>query len=237
MRPLARLMIISKKLPASNILRGLTSFQTSGKTFFRLGLGRDAVRSAEDAFIVLREGRSAAFIEGAPNVEGPSAGISSSLRLGATGRVQRRMSARLEASVHKGANTEENVEEAQQRHRRLLDDRGGMGKIRSVSQFHSGDVGGNRAEKPQQAERYGDMHPKHALTGVGSIGQGAKKDEQKAEGSRNQCRRMSASSSDKTPYRQQDKKNSEANCQFCHEKQLPDKRRSVNQLQAYEGLG
>ena len=89
MRPLARLMIISKKLPASNILRGLTSFQTSGKTFFRLGLGRDAVRSAEDAFIVLREGRSAAFIEGAPNVEGPSAGILSSLRFGATGPVQR----------------------------------------------------------------------------------------------------------------------------------------------------
>ena len=152
-------------------------------------------------------------------------------------RFNARISARLEASVDKRTNTEENVEEAQQRHCRLFNDRRGMGEIRSVSQFHSGDVGGNRAEKPQQAERYGDMHPKHALTGVGRTGQGAKKDEQEAKDSRNQCRRMSASSSDKTRYRQQDKKDSEANCQFCHEEQLPDKRRSVKWLQAYEGLG
>src|SRR5579871_6827618 len=55
-------MIINRKLPLRSRRRGLTSFQTSGRTFFSWGLGRDLVRSDAIARPVPREGRSAAFI-------------------------------------------------------------------------------------------------------------------------------------------------------------------------------
>src|SRR5712692_1186558 len=63
-------MMISRKLPRRSQRRGLTSFQTSGMTFFSFGLGRFAVRSAAAALPTLREGRSAAFIP-PPNLDGP----------------------------------------------------------------------------------------------------------------------------------------------------------------------
>src|SRR5713101_2213938 len=69
-KPLARLMIISRKLPPRSRRRGLTSFHTSGRTFFSLGLGRAAVRSAAVARPVPREGRSADFIP-PPKLDGP----------------------------------------------------------------------------------------------------------------------------------------------------------------------
>src|SRR5258708_3974905 len=68
--PLARLTIISRKLPPSRRRRGLTSFQISGRTFLSLGLGRLAVRSAEVARPVPREGRSADFMP-PPKLDGP----------------------------------------------------------------------------------------------------------------------------------------------------------------------
>src|SRR5271168_5490147 len=63
-------MIIRKKLPRISQRRGLTSFQTSGSTFFSGGLGRDAVRPAVVALPTPREGRSADFIP-PPNLDGP----------------------------------------------------------------------------------------------------------------------------------------------------------------------
>src|ERR1700691_2574512 len=68
-RPLARLMIISTKLPPSSIRRGLTSAQTSGNTFLSFGLGRDAVKSAAVAFPVQRGVRSALDIPLPPKPE------------------------------------------------------------------------------------------------------------------------------------------------------------------------
>src|ERR1700751_4130494 len=65
-----RLMMMRKKLPRRSQRRGLTSFHTSGITFFSFGLGRFAVRSAVAALPTLREGRSAAFIP-PPNLDGP----------------------------------------------------------------------------------------------------------------------------------------------------------------------
>src|SRR5882757_189153 len=70
-KPLARLIIINRKLPPRSRRRGFMSFQTSGRTFFSLGLGRAAVRSAVVARPVPREGRSADFIPGAPKLEEP----------------------------------------------------------------------------------------------------------------------------------------------------------------------
>jgi hypothetical protein len=69
------LTIIKRKLPASSQRRGLISFQTSGSTFFSLGFGREALRSADADRAVPREGRSADFIPGAPKLEGPIEGI------------------------------------------------------------------------------------------------------------------------------------------------------------------
>src|SRR5947209_2462515 len=63
-------MMMRKKLPRRSQRRGLTSFQTSGITFFSFGLGRFAERSAEVALPILREGRSAAFMP-PPNLDGP----------------------------------------------------------------------------------------------------------------------------------------------------------------------
>ena len=57
-RPLARLMIMSRKLLLSSTRRGFTSFQISGHTFFRLGLGREAVSAEVVALPTPREGRS-----------------------------------------------------------------------------------------------------------------------------------------------------------------------------------
>lgn len=73
MRPLARLTIMSKKLPASSQRRGRTSFQTSGRTFLRGGLGREEVRSAVVALPVPRMGRSADFIP-VPKLDAPKEG-------------------------------------------------------------------------------------------------------------------------------------------------------------------
>jgi len=70
-KPLARFIIINKKLATRSVRRGLMSLQISGRTFFRFGLGRDAVRSAAIARPVPREGRSAAFIPGVPKLEWP----------------------------------------------------------------------------------------------------------------------------------------------------------------------
>src|ERR1700722_11900244 len=66
----SRLMIISRKLPSRSQRRGLTSFQTSGMTFFNFGFGRDLLRSAVVDLPTPREGRSAAFIP-PPNLDGP----------------------------------------------------------------------------------------------------------------------------------------------------------------------
>src|SRR6266702_6983937 len=74
-KPLARLIIIKRKLPPRSRRRGLTSFQTSGRTFYSLGLGRAAVRSATVARPVPREGRSADFIPGEPKLEWPKEDI------------------------------------------------------------------------------------------------------------------------------------------------------------------
>src|SRR5216683_1654229 len=74
-KPLARLIIINRKLPPRSRRRGLTSFHTSGRTFFSLGLGRAAVRSAAVARPVPREGRSADFIPGEPKLEWPKEDI------------------------------------------------------------------------------------------------------------------------------------------------------------------
>src|SRR5882757_4576087 len=65
-----RLMMMRKKLPRRSQRRGLTSFHTSGITFFSFGLGRFALRSAVADLPTLREGRSAAFIP-PPNLDGP----------------------------------------------------------------------------------------------------------------------------------------------------------------------
>src|SRR5882757_9642603 len=62
--------MMSRKLPRRSQRRGLTSFHTSGMTFFSFGLGRFAVRSAAVALPTLREGRSAAFMP-PPNLDGP----------------------------------------------------------------------------------------------------------------------------------------------------------------------
>jgi hypothetical protein len=74
-KPLARFIIINKKLPPRSKRRGLTSFQISGSTFFSFGLGRAAVRSAAVARPVPREGRSADFIPGVPKLEWPKEDI------------------------------------------------------------------------------------------------------------------------------------------------------------------
>src|SRR3979409_1306612 len=63
-------MMMGRKLPRRSQRRGLTSFQTSGMTFFSFGLGRFAVRSAAVDLPTLREGRSAAFMP-PPNLDGP----------------------------------------------------------------------------------------------------------------------------------------------------------------------
>ena len=70
-KPLARFIIINKKLPAKSTRRGFMSCQISGRTFFRFGLGREAVRSAAMARPVPRDGRSAAFIPEVPKLEWP----------------------------------------------------------------------------------------------------------------------------------------------------------------------
>src|ERR1700736_2179853 len=69
-RLLSRLTMISRKLPRRSQRRGLTSFHTSGRTFFSFGLGRFAVRSAVVALPRPREGRSADFMP-PPNLDGP----------------------------------------------------------------------------------------------------------------------------------------------------------------------
>src|SRR5215469_16270527 len=68
-RPLKRLTIIRRKLPARSRRRGLMSFQISGMTFLRSGLGRPAVSCALAAELA-REGRSTAFIP-PPTRDGP----------------------------------------------------------------------------------------------------------------------------------------------------------------------
>jgi hypothetical protein len=81
-RPLARFTIINKKLALNNKRRGLISFQISGRIFLSFGFGREALSSADVALPVFREGLSAAFIPGAPKLEGPIECILvSSLRL------------------------------------------------------------------------------------------------------------------------------------------------------------
>src|ERR1700685_3374566 len=74
-KPLARFTTINRKLPPRRRRRGLTNFQTSGRTFFSLGLGRAAVRSAVVARPVPREGRSADFMPGVPKLEWPKEDI------------------------------------------------------------------------------------------------------------------------------------------------------------------
>jgi hypothetical protein len=72
-------MIISRKLPASSHRRGFINFHISGRTFLSFGFGREALRSADVARAVPREGRSADFIPGAPKLEGPIEGILSAV--------------------------------------------------------------------------------------------------------------------------------------------------------------
>ena len=54
----SRFTSIRQKLPASSPIRGFTSFQTSGITFFSFGFGRAAVSAAVVALPVPRTGRS-----------------------------------------------------------------------------------------------------------------------------------------------------------------------------------
>ncbi len=69
-KPLARLMTISRKLPPRSRRRGFIGFHISGSTRCRFGFCL-----AGSSERLPRDGRSAAFIPGAPKLEGPIEGI------------------------------------------------------------------------------------------------------------------------------------------------------------------
>src|SRR5271168_2888047 len=133
-RPLARLMIISRKLPPSNMRRGLISAQTSGSTFLSLGLGREAVNSAAVALPVPRGVRSDLGMPLPPKPElrkeedialdsTPEPSVSYTkdgrrFRPGATCKAANNSlrSSPLAARLDEGAHAEENEDEAERAH-------------------------------------------------------------------------------------------------------------------------
>lgn len=111
-----------------------------------LGLGREAVSSAVVARPMLREGRSAAFMAGAPKLEEPMEGIFFPVYAFAPPHLQMAL-VRLQPSINEGTNAEQYIDEAKQGHCRLLDDRCRMRELNAARQAEAVDIGGDRAQK------------------------------------------------------------------------------------------